>query len=166
MRWVFATLLLVLLPSKAMAQSNAEQIARAVSTCVDFVRSLPGEYREQFVYFDAYIDPATGGVKYYGTPSAGFQFAKCLSGQGVTIGFMDVPPAFYAVPPVPPVESYEPPHHHGGGPQHHFRSPHHHHEGGPPHHFRRPPMRHFGGGGSGPPMPMRTTPGMGPGGFK
>jgi len=149
MRWVFATLLLVLFPCKAMAQSDAEKISRAVNTCIDFVRSLPGEYRGQFVSFDAYVDPATGGVKYYGTPSAGFQFAKCLVGIE---RFMDVPSALYGAPPGPPVESYEPPHHHEGGPPHHFRPPHH-HWGGPPHHFRRPPMRHFGGGW-GPPMPM------------
>jgi hypothetical protein len=143
MQWVFATLLLVLFPCKAMAQSNAEKIARAVNTCIDSVRSLSGEYREQFVFFDAYVDQATGGVKYYGAPSAGFRFAKCLAGQGVAIGrFMDVPPAFYGIPPGPPIELYESPHHPWGGPPHH----------------RPPPMRHFGGGGRSPPMPMGGPP--------
>jgi hypothetical protein len=87
MRWLFVTLLVVSFPCKAMAQSDAEKIARAVKTCIDFVRSLPGEYRGQFVSFDAYVDPATGGVKYYGTPSAGFQFAKCLGDRGLWMFF-------------------------------------------------------------------------------
>ena len=161
MRRVFATLLLLSFPCKAMAQSNAEKVARAVDTCIDFVRSLPGDYRGQSVSFDAYVDPATGGVKYYGTPWAGLQFAKCLASLGVGIErFIDVPPALYAIPSGPPVESYEPPHHHGGGPPHRFRPPHY-HWSGQPHHFRRPPMRHFGGG-RGPSMPMGRSPGAGP----
>jgi hypothetical protein len=35
----------MLFPDKAMAQSDAEKIARAVNTCIDFVRSLPGVSR-------------------------------------------------------------------------------------------------------------------------
>jgi hypothetical protein len=60
------------------------KIRRAVSVCINFVRTLPEEYWGA-AEFDAYYNTVTGRVLRLGTPQAAVQFDKCMAGQGVPL---------------------------------------------------------------------------------
>ena len=64
--------------------ADVAKIQRAVSVCVNFVRTLPEEYWEAGE-FDAYYNTVTGRVLRLGTPQAAVQFDKCMAGQGVPL---------------------------------------------------------------------------------
>jgi hypothetical protein len=57
---------------------DVQKIQRAVSVCVNFVRTLPEEYWG-VGEFDAHYNTATGRVLRLGTPQAAVQFDKCMA---------------------------------------------------------------------------------------
>jgi hypothetical protein len=63
---------------------DVAKIQRAVSVCVNFVRTLPEKYWGTGE-FDAYYNTVTGRVLRLGTPQAAVQFDKCMAGQGVPL---------------------------------------------------------------------------------
>jgi hypothetical protein len=74
---------LTLWSTQVSADEQLDKINRVASMCINFVRTLPQRYRDEYATFDAYYDGK--GFQRYGTPAGDFQFGKCMAQQGTPL---------------------------------------------------------------------------------
>lgn len=77
---------------QALTESQMSTLNKAISQCVQVVRSIPGPKDafggQVFANFDAFYNPASGRVQnnnQYVDQSAVYAFTKCMAAQGVPL---------------------------------------------------------------------------------